>query len=78
MDQGFFLPLGMADGLAPADLPARIERISTAAHEMRRDCINLLLGLDGADEARVKAGADKVLGEALSGRGPREHPPAGK
>lgn len=55
--------MAVREGLAPADLPERIERIGSAAHEMRRDAINLLLGLSGADEAKVRGGAEKVLSE---------------
>jgi len=56
--------MAVREGLAPADLPERIERIGSAAHEMRRDAINLLLGMAGADEAKVRAGAEKVLAAA--------------
>ena len=37
--------MAVNEGYAPADLAERIERISTAAHEFRQDCIHLLLGV---------------------------------
>jgi hypothetical protein len=39
----------------------RIEAISTAANELRRDCINLLLGVGPATEAGVRAGMERAL-----------------
>jgi len=59
----------VADGLAPADLVERIERISTAAHELRRDCINMLLGVGTATPEQVRANAEKALAEAQADTG---------
>ena len=57
--------VAVQEGLAPADMQERIDRIGTAAHEMRRDCISILLGMGGATESDVRAGAEKALAEAV-------------
>jgi heterodisulfide reductase subunit C len=57
--------MAVEEGFAPADMQERIERISTAAHELRRDCINLLLGIGDATEAAARASAEKALAEAV-------------
>ncbi len=59
--------MAVEEGFAPADLTERIEAISTAAHEMRRDAINLLLGLGDSSEERVRAGAEKALAVCAAG-----------
>jgi len=56
--------MAVEEGFAPADVQERIDSISTAAHEMRRDCINLLLGVGEATERGVRASAEKALAEA--------------
>jgi len=56
--------MAVEDGFAPADMQERIDRISTAAHELRRDCINLLLDLGAATENGARASAEKALAEA--------------
>jgi len=61
--------MAVAEGLAPADLVERIERISTAAHELRRDCINMLLGVGTATPEQVRANAEKALAEAQADPG---------
>ena len=62
--------MAVEEGFAPTDLAERIEAISTAAHEMRRDAINLLLGLGAASEAQVRAGAEKALAVCAAGERP--------
>jgi heterodisulfide reductase subunit C len=57
--------IAVEEGFAPADMQERIDRIGTAAHELRRDCINLLLGIGEATEAGVRASAEKALTEAV-------------
>jgi len=54
--------MAVAEGYAPADTLQKIEAISAAAHELRRDCINLLLGAEGASAQGIRARVDKVLG----------------
>ena len=56
--------MAVAEGFAPADLTERIERISTAAHELRKDCINLLLGVGTPTAESIRASAEKALSEA--------------
>lgn len=56
--------MAVAEGYAPADLTERIERISTAAHELRKDCINLLLGVGAPTPEAIRASAEKALAEA--------------
>jgi heterodisulfide reductase subunit C len=56
--------IAVAEGFAPADLTERIERISTAAHELRKDCINLLLGVGTPTVESIRASAEKALVEA--------------
>jgi heterodisulfide reductase subunit C len=55
--------IAVAEGHAPADMQERIDRISTVAHEFRRDCINLLLGLGGATESDIRADVDRAFAE---------------
>ena len=59
--------MAVAEGCAPADLAERIERISTAAHELRKDCINLLLGVGTPTAETIRASAEKALAEATKG-----------
>jgi heterodisulfide reductase subunit C len=59
--------MAVAEGFAPADLTERIERISTAAHELRKDCINLLLGVGTPTAEGIRASAEKALAEATKG-----------
>ena len=59
--------MAVAEGYAQPDLQERIERISTAAHEFRRDCINLVLGVGKTGEADIRAGVGKAIGEATAG-----------
>jgi len=53
--------MAVAEGYASPDMQERIEAISTAAHELRRDCINLLLGVGPATEAEVRARMERAL-----------------
>jgi hypothetical protein len=53
--------LAVKEGFAPAALREKIERVSTAAHEFRRDCIHLLLGESGVNAEAVKANVEKAL-----------------
>ncbi len=48
-------------GYAPADLPERIEAVSTAAHEFRRDCIRLLVGDAAPAREQILARAREAL-----------------
>jgi heterodisulfide reductase subunit C len=59
--------MAVVEGYAPADLTERIERISTAAHELRKDCINLLLGVGTPTAEGIRASAEKALAEATKG-----------
>ena len=59
--------MAVTEGYAPADLTERIERISTAAHELRKDCINLLLGVGKPTTEGIRASAEKALAEATKG-----------
>jgi len=56
--------MAVAEGYASADLAERIERISTAAYELRKDCINLLLGVGTPTVEAIRASAEKALAEA--------------
>jgi heterodisulfide reductase subunit C len=56
--------IAVSEGFASADLTERIERISTAAHELRKDCINLLLGVGKPTIESIRASAEKALAEA--------------
>jgi len=53
--------LAVKEGYAPVSLREKIERVSTAAHEFRRDCIHLLLGDGGVNPETVKANVEKAL-----------------
>jgi len=55
--------MAVAEGYASPDMQERIERISTAAHEFRKDCINLLLGVGEASEAEIRASVDRAFAE---------------
>jgi heterodisulfide reductase subunit C len=57
--------MAVEEGFAPADMQERIDRIGTAAHELRRDCINLLLGMGESTEAGARASAEKALAEVV-------------
>jgi heterodisulfide reductase subunit C len=59
--------MAVSEGYAPADLAERIERISTAAHELRKDCINLLLGVGSPTAEGIRASAERALAEATKG-----------
>jgi heterodisulfide reductase subunit C len=56
--------VAVQEGLAPADMQERIDRISTAAHELRRDCINLLLGEEKVSESDIRSGVEKAFDAA--------------
>jgi heterodisulfide reductase subunit C2 len=60
--------MAVAEGYASAETLEKIEAISTAAHEMRRDCINLLLGIGKATEAEVRAGMERAIALARKDR----------
>ena len=53
--------MAVKEGYAPASLREKIEAVSTAAHEFRRDCIHLLLGEGNVSAEAVKAGVEKTL-----------------
>lgn len=58
--------MAVAEGYAPAERLERIEAISAAAHELRRDVINLLLGVGEATPDDVRARMERAL--ALAGK----------
>ena len=60
--------MAVEEGHAPPDLQERIDRIGTAAHEFRRDCINLLLGMGDGSESVARVSVEKALAEA-TGKG---------
>ena len=53
--------MAVDEGYALADMQERIDRISTAAHELRRDCINLLLGEEKVSESDIRSGVEKAF-----------------
>ncbi len=53
--------MAVAEGYASAETLEKIEAISTAAHELRRDCINMLPGVGTATEAGVRAGMERAI-----------------
>ena len=63
--------MACAEGYAPADLGARIDRVSEAANALRADCINLMLGAGEATEADVRAAAEMLVQRAAESKGGR-------
>jgi heterodisulfide reductase subunit C len=53
--------MAVAEGYAPAELLQKIEAVSTAAHEFRRDAIHLLLHEGKVSREDVLARAETVL-----------------
>jgi heterodisulfide reductase subunit C len=53
--------MAVAEGYASAETQDKIEAISTAAHELRRDCINLLLGVGEATEADMRGRMERAF-----------------
>ncbi len=53
--------LAVKEGYAPPDLLEKVEQISTAAHEFRRDCLNILLGLGNVSQEQVRENVKKAL-----------------
>lgn len=58
--------MAVAEGFAPADTLEKINAISAAAHEIRRDCINLLLGIEGTTPQDVRTRVERAL--SLAGK----------
>ena len=61
--------LAVKEGYASPALRERIEAVSTAAHELRRDCIHLLLGEGELSAEAIRANVDKALERVLRGEG---------
>jgi len=59
--------MAVKEGHAPAALREKIETVSTAAHEFRRDCIRLLLGEGGVEPDAVRQNVDKVISSLTAG-----------
>jgi heterodisulfide reductase subunit C len=57
--------MAVAGGFADADLGGRLDAISEAANALRADCINMVLGAEGAGEAEVRKSADALLSRTL-------------
>jgi heterodisulfide reductase subunit C len=57
--------MAVAEGYAPAELLEKIEAVSTAAHEFRRDAIHLLLQEGKVSREDVLARARAVLQQIL-------------
>lgn len=53
--------MAVAEGYAPAERLERIEAISAAAHELRRDCINRLLGVGDTTVDDIRARMERTL-----------------
>ncbi len=60
--------MAVEEGHAPADLLEKIEAVSTAAHEFRRDAIHLLLHEGKVSREEVLARAQAVLQQIPEGR----------
>ena len=56
--------MAVAEGYAQSDLRERIERIGAAAHQLRRDAINLLLKHGDVTEKDVREAAERAITEA--------------
>jgi len=59
--------MAVKEGYASADLRERVEAVSTAAHEFRRDCIHLLLGVEDRQLSveGIRANVDKALAQIV-------------
>ena len=55
--------LAVKEGYAPADLPDKIERIGKAAHEFRKDCIELATGMCPQEKKDIVKKAEKTVEE---------------
>ena len=53
--------LAVKEGLAPADLQERVDRIGTAANDFRKDCIKMATGAGGTDGEGVLEKARKTM-----------------
>ena len=53
--------MAVAEGYASAETLEKIEAISTAAHELRRDCINMFLGVGNATEADIRSRMERAF-----------------
>ena len=59
--------MAVKEGHAPAALQEKIEMVSKAAHEFRRDCIHLLLGDGGVNPEAVKRNVETILASLGAG-----------
>ena len=57
--------MAVQEGYATPDLLEKIENIGMAAHAIRRDCINMLLGEEDVSAAQVREDLEKAL-ESIS------------
>ncbi len=53
--------MAVAEGYASAATLEKIEAISTAAHALRRDCIDMMLGVGTATEADLRAAMERAI-----------------
>jgi heterodisulfide reductase subunit C2 len=53
--------MAVQEGYAPPDLLEKIESIGAAAHAIRRDCINMLLGAEKMTRDQIKENLEKTL-----------------
>ncbi len=53
--------MAVKEGYFPKDLLEKVEQVSTAAHEFRRDCIRLLLGEGNVTKDQIDANVKKVV-----------------
>ena len=59
--------LAVQEGYAPPDLLEKIEQIGTRAHEFRRDCISILLGMEGVSHDQVRENVNSTLQQIKQG-----------
>ena len=57
--------MAVQEGYASPDLLEKIEHIDTAAHSIRRDCIQLMLGENGASAGHVRETLERTLENIL-------------
>lgn len=55
--------MAIREGYAPRDLPDKIEHITKAANEFRKDCINILNGVSELSSKQVIDSVKKVVAE---------------
>ena len=57
--------MAVKEGYAPPDLLEKIENISTVAHEMRKNCINMLLDEGDISKEQIREDVEKTLEDLL-------------